>query len=582
MKVKINLITYNNGYGLTKDINILQKSINELYKKKNNIEIKCVHFYDYKAPEADINIFLEIFSNILFSKAKYNILIPNQEWYYKSWVDYIPQFDEIWVKTNYAREIFSSFTKKDKIRLIRWRSEDYKVKADKDYGHYLHLCGKSVYKQTQKIVDYWKKEYPKLTIVYSPKDVKLDTKQQDNIRYVPTRISDKDLVYLMNDCGVHLCCSEIEGFGHYIQEAKACKAVVISTDGEPMKSFINDGKSGFLIKSKKKSLKNTLGSSFHIEENSFDDVIKKVMNTKVEDLRMIGKYARDEYVDQQKEFYDNLKINLNRVIENLKEIPRTVFSKMNREELPHVSIVTPTYNRKNIFKLAVLNYLSIDYPRDKLEWVILDDGDTDQKVSNMLPDIGNIKYYSFEKKMNIGEKRNKGVELSSNEIIVFMDDDDYYPPTSVWIRVNYLLQSKKECLTCTTIGCFHINKLISIINVPPHQLPFEKRISEATLTFKKDFWKKQKFNDESVGGEANEFLKKRVKDCFEVSWEGIIVSLLHRSNTSDRVTVTDTPNGCHFGLSDELFTFITNLDGESLSSEDTAHEYFNKLKKQYV
>ena len=30
------------------------------------------------------------------------------------------------------------------------------------------------------------------------------------------------------------------------------------------------------------------------------------------------------------------------------------------------------------------------------------------------------------------------------------------------------------------IGCFEINKYISMINVPPHQLAFEDRISEAS------------------------------------------------------------------------------------------------------
>jgi len=143
-----------------------------------------------------------------------------------------------------------------------------------------------------------------------------------------------------------------------------------------------------------------------------------------------------------------------------------------------------------------------------------------------------------------------------------MDDDDYYPPSSVKLRIYYLLSSDKDCVLCTTIGCFHINKYISIINVPPYTLPFEKRVSEATMAFKKSFWKQKQFSNCS-SEEANYFLNNRYKQCIEISWDGIIVSLLHSSNTSGRITVANKPNGCHFGFSDELFLFLTNLDTQN-------------------
>ena len=60
--------------------------------------------------------------------------------------------------------------------------------------------------------------------------------------------------------------------------------------------------------------------------------------------------------------------------------------------------------------------------------------------------------------MVIGRKRNYGVELASNDIIAFMDDDDYYYPEHLKIRVNYLEKSNKKhnksCVVCSTIGCF--------------------------------------------------------------------------------------------------------------------------------
>ena len=143
-----------------------------------------------------------------------------------------------------------------------------------------------------------------------------------------------------------------------------------------------------------------------------------------------------------------------------------------------------------------------------------------------------------------------------------MDDDDYYPPESILRRVTYSLQSGRECVCSTIIGCFEINKYISMINVPPHQLAFEDRISEASLLFTRGFWERQKFREDSIGSEAHEFLAGRLSECLEVTWTGILVALLHSRNTSTKIVRGDKPNGCHYGWSDELFLFITSLDGK--------------------
>ena len=46
---------------------------------------------------------------------------------------------------------------------------------------------------------------------------------------------------------------------------------------------------------------------------------------------------------------------------------------MSQTELPNVSILMPTYDRRNFLPLIMTNLYSIDYPKDKLEVVIIDD-----------------------------------------------------------------------------------------------------------------------------------------------------------------------------------------------------------------
>ena len=42
---------------------------------------------------------------------------------------------------------------------------------------------------------------------------------------------------------------------------------------------------------------------------------------------------------------------------------------------PTVSILTPTYNRKNFIELCIFNLKNQTYSLDKLEWFLLDDSE---------------------------------------------------------------------------------------------------------------------------------------------------------------------------------------------------------------
>jgi hypothetical protein len=577
--IKINLITYNNQYGLTNDMRLLAKLLEKHFK--NRVEIKLVDFFHYAAPRADINIFIETISKILCQYADINILIPNQEWYYRNWIPYLSEIDYIFTKTEYAENIFKSLLseKKDhtKIKNIGWKSLDRREQSEKDYSKYLHLCGRSKNKQTQEIIDSWEEDFPKLIVVYSPNDVHIKVRNLPNIEYITNRLNDQELTKLMNQCGVHICCSETEGYGHYIHEAKSCGAVVITSNSPPMKNYI-DPSMGYLVNSRsKKPLKKTLGSRYLMDPEDFKRIIRDIQSQDIKTLKKMGENARDNYLKEAKYFEDTLKdemveiFKLQKKEKTIQEEKERMEFLMKDENLPTVSIITPTYNRRHFFKLAINNFINFRYPKEKLEWIIVDDGtDKIRDIFNEIPELKNdsrIKYYELDEKKPVGFKRNYCIEKASNEYIVCVDDDDYYPANSIKLRIVELLKSGKDCLTCSAIGCFDINRYVSMVNVPPHRLPFSERISEGSLCFKKSFWEEQKFNDQSMFSEAKEFLSGRENQTLETSWVGILVALLHNRNTSDKIMIDQSPNGCHYGWSDELFLFITALDKELTEDE---------------
>ena len=71
---------------------------------------------------------------------------------------------------------------------------------------------------------------------------------------------------------------------------------------------------------------------------------------------------------------------------------------------PLVSLITPTYNRRLFMPQAIRNFMSQVYPKNKIEWIIADDGE--DKIYDLVKDIPEVRYYSLDTKMKLGKKRN--------------------------------------------------------------------------------------------------------------------------------------------------------------------------------
>jgi hypothetical protein len=110
------------------------------------------------------------------------------------------------------------------------------------------------------------------------------------------------------------------------------------------------------------------------------------------------------------------------------------------------------------------NILLSDYPKDKLTWVVVDDGEAagggrvDEAIMRFQSTNPSIscRYVSLIKATAIGAKRNRGCEAAPTEATVFvmMDDDDHYPAGSIAARVAWLAASKAGCVYCSTLPMY--------------------------------------------------------------------------------------------------------------------------------
>ena len=84
-----------------------------------------------------------------------------------------------------------------------------------------------------------------------------------------------------------------------------------------------------------------------------------------------------------------------------------------KKSKPFVSICTPTFNRRPFISSMIKCFLHQDYPKEKMEWIIIDDG-TD-KIEDLVKDIPQVKYFKYDTKMSLGKKTQSYARESPKE-----------------------------------------------------------------------------------------------------------------------------------------------------------------------
>jgi hypothetical protein len=557
--MRVNIIgNLSKGTGVSQDIRILHGMIAHVVGETTQIR-HVPHFFPH-CPEADVNFFVEVINPALFIYAGRNVWIPNPEWTYKTWEPYAKMVDEIWVKTNEAALMFSEWT--PKVRFIGWTSIDKVFEEKKNYSKAIVPSGKNVWRNPKPIIQAYIRIATLVPALFT-RLPELHVVWHDRLPPIPENIASKVIVHsgfmdekeydeLLHECGLAICMSATEGFGHAVNEAMSAGCIPMLS---PISPFLQLTSNAFWVSNDKVTPHPTcMGSLEDIQVASLVDALREYVNTDFNTKKEMTFKVRKEYESRHERFLSTMSIVLNQ------EVPTYSLEGMlpKEDDLPKVSIITVTRDRRAFMPLAKYCFLAQSYPADKLEWVIVDDGK--DQIKDMVSDLENVKYILLDEPHTIGQKRNIGIEAASHDVLVMMDDDDVYPNNSVLSRVAHMFG--KECLFSCTIPCYHIHDKKSFMNVPPMTLPLAERVSEATLCFTRAFWEGGKFLDIQIG-EGNAFIRGREGMCREFSPEDVIVSLAHKSNTSGRKAPEGPSNGCHYGFSDELFTLVSEI-GESL------------------
>jgi len=210
-------------------------------------------------------------------------------------------------------------------------------------------------------------------------------------------------------------------------------------------------------------------------------------------------------------------------------------------ELPFVSLCTPTYNRRVFISQMIKNVEKQDYPKNKFEWIIIDDG-TDP-IEDLLPKDSetelNIKYYRYEEKIKLGRKRNLMHEKSSGEILVYMDDDDYYPPNRISHAVKKLQNNPKALCAGSSVVYIYFNDLKNVYQFGPYG---PTHATAGTFAFRRKLLDITSYEDDADMAEEKHFLKNYSIPFVQLDPVKTILVFAHQYNTFDKRTLLKNPH----------------------------------------
>jgi len=221
---------------------------------------------------------------------------------------------------------------------------------------------------------------------------------------------------------------------------------------------------------------------------------------------------------------------------------------------PFVSVCTPTFNRRPFILTMFECFRNQDYPKDRMEWIIVDDG-TD-KISDLIhsANIPQIKYFDISEKMTLGKKRNYMHERTKGSIIVYMDDDDYYPPERISHAVERLTQSPTAlCAGSSEIYIYfkHLQKMYQCGPYGPNHS------TAGTFAFKIELLQQTKYDDNASLAEEKLFLKNYTIPFVQLDPLKTILVFSHQHNTYDKRKMLENPHPTYFKESDKTVeTFI--------------------------
>jgi hypothetical protein len=157
---------------------------------------------------------------------------------------------------------------------------------------FLHTAGKSIQKGTRQVLDCWleQPDFPRLDFYMDQElydgafnDYNERIRDSDNVFLHTGRLSAAEFGQVVTQGRYFLCPSMMEGYGHYINQARSSNAFIITTDAAPMNELVTPA-SGALVRASMNAYGEQFMGGKSTKEHALRDVPGLVASFEKEDL----------------------------------------------------------------------------------------------------------------------------------------------------------------------------------------------------------------------------------------------------------------------------------------------------------
>lgn len=296
-----------NNFGLTRDIAFLKEALLRIDPDANigiaGIRDRPLLNRLLRRKCARTIIHIERIFPAWFSAAGRHLVIPNQERFPRRHLGRLKKIDLVLAKSRHAAEIFTTFGAR--AVYVGFTSEDRREPdAGRDWSAFFHLAGGSTLKGTEDVIALWRKhpEWPELVLVQ--KECPEKGNLPANIRLLDGYMDDAELKKLQNRCGIHLCPSRSEGWGHHLVEGMSVGALLLATDGPPMNEHVGPDSAIMLPWSKTEPRR--IGKNYYVDADAFEKEIERAIAMTVAEKMRLGSAARSAYEEIDRGFRQRL------------------------------------------------------------------------------------------------------------------------------------------------------------------------------------------------------------------------------------------------------------------------------------
>ena len=195
---------------------------------------------------------------------------------------------------------------------------------------------------------------------------------------------------------------------------------------------------------------------------------------------------------------------------------------------PLISIVTVCYNSARTIEDTIQSVLNQTY--DNIEYIIIDGSSTDSTIKLIRKYEQDIDYWMSEPDKGIYDAMNKGIDLSTGDVIGIINSDDWYEPDTCHIVAQTILKQDREVIIYGNANFTFPDKTVysekKIIQHPEQKLPLRFYFAHPATFVHREIYKKYGKFDASykLAGDFDLFCKLYKKGCSFVRIDHILAN----------------------------------------------------------